>query len=301
MNSYASASNIVFKNLEHIIGFFESVSEYVYDKRRDGNNEKYTEKAKEDAGEFTTFYTDKNALIALPFGLDVQTLFGQVSLLFQERYSSLIGTSKIEEMIISTLDDIATGLGKNLKSFLDNCVCHATQRSPGVKCASIADYEAADKVFYKNIQLYENFQAQGTLYPKLSSYKNTYIELLKEELALHFPAQGNEKKGKLKMKLFDVLDQTKYPTDPAAKASFIPGSITEIAKMFGINDRTIQQEFNRVVKVALTSESHCANRKSNPLYYWVEVIRNVPMTKNLKYVLQGVLSIPFSSAEAERV
>ena len=109
--------------------------------------------------------------------------------------------------------------------------------------------------------------------------------------------------GKLDMSIFDAFDVSLWPTSMALIEDYIPGSIKEISELvnvdFGVE---VQLEFNALVKTLLKTNLYCTTRKSSALDFWSGVLREygVMMSNELKWVIQSITIIPYSSAEAER-
>lgn len=295
---------VIYNRWGDLIGYMKTIENYVFDSHIE-KNPTYDKKSKEKANEFLSFFMDKNILSCLHFYLDPLDLFTEVSLAFQLKYSSLVGVSRIQELMEEKFDHIREGNGIMLNKFLQNAMCFTDELSPGYPCTNLHAYENSFKVEYMGEVLHETlYQHENqlfTVYPRLSTYMGTYMTMIKEKFLSYFPTHGDPKKGKIKMSIFDPLDQRNYPVDPQEKATFAPDSIEDIAKLFSIDPTGLQAEFVRIVHEAFSTGLHCQLRKSEPLYYWSVLMNKLQMSPKMKYVLRSVFTIPYSSAEAERV
>ena len=302
--SHAKAMGIMVKNMKSIISHLIFISKYKYDRKTEPV-ELFTKSAIAKAVQMRIFFCEKNILLVMNFNLDIQALFKDQSLEFQTRYSTLIGQSRREEKIIYLLDLIANGKGDNLKAFFEKTICYLEDPANGSPCQSIEEYDTMN-VQYEGFSLHEVAVAdpnggQVNKYQKLSEWKNNYIQEIKNQLDSFFPVNGDKTKGRIAMKMFDVLDQTRYPVSKAKKLAYVPGSIEPIKSLFNVVGDDLQEEFERVVALVLADRKlYCRNKRSPPLLFWAKVLRKIPMKKELKSLLLKVLCIPFSSSDAER-
>ena len=146
--------------------------------------------------------------MAMNFNRDIQTLFKDQSLEFQTRYSTLIGQSRREEKLLYLLDLIDNGKGENLKAFLAKTICYQDNPANGRPCESIEEYDASH-VLFEGYSLHEVFvkdknNQDVNKYQKLSTWKSTYIQEIRNQLDVFFPVNGDKTKGRVAMKIFDV-------------------------------------------------------------------------------------------------
>ena len=303
--SHELAMRIMTKHMKSIISHLTFISKYKYD-RKSEPVELFTKGAISKATQMRLFFCEKNILLVMNFNLDIQALFKDQSLEFQTRYSTLIGQSKREHKLVYLLDLVDNGNGENLKAFLAKTNCYQTNPANGRPCQSIEEYDTSS-VLYEGYSLHEvKIQdANGqdvNKYKKLSEWKSTYIQEIKNQLASFFPVNGDKTKGRVPMQMFDVLDQTTWPVGKAKKLAYTPGSIEPIKSLFGVVDDDLQEEFERVVASVLADRKlYCRNKKSPPVLFWAKVLRKIVMKNELKSLLLKVLCIPFSSSDAERV
>ena len=302
--SHEKAMRIMIKNMGSILSHLNFIANYVWD-RKSEPVELFTPSAIAKATRMRIFFTEKNVLIAMHFNVDVQGGFKDKSLEFQSRYSSLIGQGRREEELDYLLDVVDNGNGENLKKFLGKTICYQDNPANGRPCQSIEEYE-----FY-NVQ-YEGFKLHEVIvkdkanqdvnkYPRLSTWKSQYLQRIKDQFDKFFPVHGDSTKGRIPLRIFDVLDQKAWPVSASQKAVYVPGSIEPIKSLFGVVGNDLQQEFERVVAAILDNRKlYCRNKKSPQLLFWTKVLRTIDMKDELKSLLLKVLCIPFSSSDAER-
>ena len=138
------------------------VKDYVYDRRTD-DTELFTETAKEDAEKLLGHYQCKNSLLTNVFNIDIDKRVSEESLLFQRRYSSLVGISDRFNTLKMDLDKIADGKGPFVVEFLQNTHCSSDQNPHGKTCESIGEYESSRvlvsviTIQYYNLQICTQF------------------------------------------------------------------------------------------------------------------------------------------------
>ena len=303
--SHEKAMKIMCKHMKSIISHLTFISKYKYDRKTEPV-ELFTKGAIAKAVEMRLFFCEKNILMAINFNLDIQNLFKDQSLEFQTRYSTLIGQSKREEKLIYLLDLVENGKGENLKAFLAKTNCYQDNPANGRPCQSIYHYDNSNVQFegysLHEVKVMDENGQEENKYQKLTLWKGDYIQEIKNQIASFFPVNGDKTKGRLALRMFDVLDQTRWPVSKAKKLAYVPGSIEPIKSLFGVVGDDLQEEFERVVAQVLASRRlYCWNKRSPPLLFWAKVLRKIEMKIELKSLLLKVLCIPFSSSDAERV
>ena len=123
-------------------------------------------------------------------------------------------------------------------------------------CKNLAVYEKSKVVKWKGIELVES-----GIYPKLSTFKDDYLDEIRKELESFFPQAGDRNRGRLDTTIFNPLNQNNWPDKPDAMKSYQPRSIEKIAKLFKIPyTQELQTEFSSLVKKilleAIPSDDH---------------------------------------------
>ena len=302
--SCEKAMRIMIKNMKAILSHLTFIANYKWDRKTEPV-ELFTPSAVAKAQRLRIFFTEKNVLMAMSFNLDVQGGFKEKSLEFQSRYSSLIGQGRREQELDYLLNVVDNGSGENLKKFLEKTVCYQDNPSNGRPCQSIAEYDDSN-VQFEGFNLHEVIvkdknNEDVNKYPKLSIWKSEYLQGIQDQFDAFFPINGDSGKGRVPLRIFDVMDQKTWPVTASQKAAYNPGSIEPIKSLFGVVGDDLQEEFNRVVKEVLFNRKlYCRYKKSPQLLFWSKVLRTIDMKDELKSLLLKVLVIPFSSSDAER-
>ena len=236
------------------------------------------------------------------------------SLMFQNRYATLIGQSKRQDVMIGQLGMLRNFESKSLRAFLDQCICGST-RTRNEKCTDLNHYERSNYVAYKGNQLKD---LGDESFPKLSSFFIQYLNDILDEIYVYFPNEGQKSKAKLKMSAFDPFDHQRWPTSRAGVASYVPGSIKDVSNMFGVTySNTLQMDFNDLVsgilKNSLDIESQdiignqqlgtvnhlfwCKHKKDDHLVFWIHVLEKFAqkLTGDLELLLRKILTVPMGS------
>ena len=298
ISTTVKAMDRIFSHWSEFVGHLSSIAEYIYDRAVDDYC-LFDKKTIEDADELLAVLKNKLGLLSLVFNLDIDRRVSQESLLFQTRYTSLIGVSSRFPLLITHLDQIKAGEGPILKKFLGNTLCFEDDPAlgaQGVQCRDIQHYEESF-VRYFDTDLFDNED-----FEKLSDFKDEYIDSIKNEIDAYFMTE-DQKKMRLDLTVFDVLDQKQWPFDEEEKQRFKPASIEPLAKLFGIGfDGTLQHHFNNLVNMVLVSDFYCKHRKSDQMLFWSLVLKDhgSNMYQPLKWLLSSVLVVPLGSSDAER-
>ena len=186
------------------------------------------------------------------------------SLIFQHRYATLIGQSKREDVMKGHLKTLKMFRGRSLAKYLSECKC-GPSRSRNDQCTDLAQYETSNYVSFRGNQISD---LGDESFPALSSFYKQYLDDLVDQIDLYFPGEGQKSKAKLKMNSFDPFDHEKWPSSRYHINDYIPKSIKDAAKMFGINyNNVLQEDFNQLVTGILknsidnVSPSMIANQK----------------------------------------
>ena len=205
-------------------------------------------------------------------------------------------------------------VGQSLGAFLKECQC-GTTRSRNEKCKDLQQYEASTYVSYRGNQIYDS---GDTNFPKLSSFYSQYIDDILDQIKTYFPGEGQKNKAKIKMSIFEALDHEKYPSSRLKIPDYVPKSIKEVSKLFGVNyNNALQENFNTLVtdilknsiiepsqsmkvneKISISNQNFwCLYKKSDHLTFWIQVLEKFgrKMTEDLKLLLRKILVIPMGS------
>lgn len=126
-----------------------------------------------------------------------------------------------------------------------SCKCGSTDRRLET-CQDLANYETSNVVKYEGIEIAIK---ASEVYPKLSGFKDDYIEEIKKELISYFPQHGDPSKGRLQTIMFHPLDHQSWPEKETGMKNYVARNIEEVAKLFKIPyNQQLQTEFELLVK-----------------------------------------------------
>ena len=265
-------------------------------------DDNFDESTKTKAKQHLKFLTDKNAFATIVFNTDAMTIFKQLSLDFQQRYSSLVGQKDKEMVFRFSIEDLKNGSGDNFKRFLKDAICFTQDPVDGMPCETLDNYEKMN-VYYAGLQFYDHDLND---FPKLSTFYQSYIERLLESIEKYFPMEVGRgtHPSKLDFKIFEPLNQVAYPENELNKVNFKAGSIEELAKVLNVPyDAKLQKEFDSLVRMLIYDKQiFCRARKSDPLFFWSDVVRMYEsmLSPKLRRFLLAANVTPLSSADPER-
>ena len=201
----------------------------------------------------------------------------------------------------NALEEIKDGKGREMQKFLNSVQCiNGVVMQP---CLTLENYEAASNVKHEDIIMSET---DTDLYPKLSSYSQSYILELGNQLETYFPQKLTTKAepAKIPSETFEPLNSRNFPDDDTEKDNFNPGSIEPLSNLMGLTyDANFQKEYKDLVIKILKDESNfCQHNKDDPLTFWVIALRRYQseMSDNLKLMISASANAQVSSASTER-
>ena len=248
------------------------------------------------------FLTDKHVFASMVFNMDPMLLFKQLSLDFQQKYSSLVGQKAKEMVFRITIEGLKSSNGDNFQRLLDEAICFDQDPVDGDYCRILENYEEKN-VYYNGLQFYEH---DSSKYPKLSTFYQSYVDKILTSIDVYFPMEIGRKThpSKLDFEIFEPLNQYNYPEDEMNKLTFEPGNIEKLATTLNIEyDDTLQKEFISMVRMLLyDKEVYCKARKSDPLFFWTDVVRAYEdmISSRLRRLILAANVTPLSSADPER-
>lgn len=267
------------------------------------DEDEFDDDTRNKAKELLHFLTDKNALVTMMFNLDPMMVFKDLSLHFQERYSSLVGQAQMEHVLRLTMQDFRNGNGNNLQRLLDHSTCFKIDATrDGFPCKTLQNYET-HSVYFNGIVFKENDIAK---YPKLSSFLENYIDELLNQIDRFFPSSigRSTHPSKIDFNVFEVLNQHNYPTEERNKLTFQAGSIEKLANLVNVDyDQGLQKEFDKLVRqIIFDKELYCTTRQSDSLFFWSGIVESYKdiLSPKLKQLLLAANVTPLSSSDPER-
>lgn len=163
------------------------------------------------------------------------------------------------------------------------------------RCETIEHYLNSDFVTYENIGLDND---EGYV-PPITDYKNTILDAILKEFEDYFPDRD--------LKSFDVLDPMNMPL-PNGEASTRTYGITKIADvsdLFQIPDKDeLIKQWQELLLSVVQSDNYCqiTTVKTGVSTFWAQLFKwpEIVWGENIKWLVQTILSLLISSAEAER-
>ena len=90
---------------------------------------------------------------------------------------------------------------------------------------------------------------------------------------------------------FKPLDQSTWNDDN----SFIPPSITALAKMFKMDPVLLNKQFSTLSTSIIKDLTFwCVNQGSEPSFFWTEVLENFKVPVELTTLIKSAMAIPYS-------
>lgn len=147
---------------------------------------------------------------------------------------------------------------------------------------------------YKDIELLND----EDLMPELSSIREIYLNSLIGELDSYFPDGSMED--------FDVFSPAKMPNtgDEVKTRYYGLSEISRLSTKFEISETDTMDEWQTLLLSIVRSKNYCTIKRdeAEALDFWSELLRWTDITwgPNIKRLVQTILVLPISSAEAER-
>lgn len=234
----------------------------------------------------------KRMLISINFLLDLLHQLSYWSLEMQKRTGLLIGFNKYKEDMITGFEDLKTQSGKYVATLLLDIKCKYANEV--TTCKNLDDFYNLPIVFYKEVQLIDDTSVR-----KLNEYRTVLLDNLVKELNSYFP-NGNTKD-------FEVFSPVNMPK-PGDTAKIHTYGITEVARLteyFGLCSRDIMlDEWSLLLQSIINSPNYCNIKtgETTASSFWSELgtWKEIAWKGNVRKLIWTVLSIPISSAEAER-
>lgn len=260
-----------------------------------GRNKEFELKTKTEAKQRRSELIGKNFLIMFHFMYDILNELSIVSQNMQKREGLVVNALKFKENLDDTFNFYMTRNGYFLAKFLKDSQCI---HDPDISepCESVERYISSNNVKYKGITLLDDKNE----IPYMTDYRTALLTALKNQLNAYFPDGSLSK--------FDVLDHRKLPDSDNYVAIRTYGvlKIKELNQFFKIStDDIIFKEWQSLINGVVNCPNYCElkSRLTSTLAFWSEILKcdcDLSWGSNIKRLLHIVLSVPVSSAEAER-
>ncbi|MCP4485841.1 MAG: hAT transposon family protein [Gammaproteobacteria bacterium] len=290
--SELSALNKVKQNFKIIFHNFEEI-------HASGD---FDQETKQKATALQNRITNVRFYSVLVFVMDVLKVLVQASKEFQKRTALVIGQEKLRLDLLQSIEAFKEGDGAELVYFLQHSKCFKDVRWK--KCRT-ADLDDKDFMFDDDTDIrlrqqdttgHSSRSASANLYPPLSEFRITFIDLLKEELESYFP-EGS-------YSMFDCLDPKNLPMSAGEIPTFVP-RIMPLASRFLHDELLAAEEFTELMQaiMALDYNLFCSHKnEDNAADFWSFYLNHdsVVPSSSIRSIIIIALSLPVGSAEAER-
>lgn len=255
----------------------------------------FTEKTRTKAKNLRPKLIGKNFLLLFHFLFDVVNQLSIFSLEMQKRTALIIDSNSFRNNFESIFERLKVQNGRYLELFLNEARCQEHEENDAERCNNVEKYLKSKKIVYKNIEL-ENDVSNV---PELIAYRTLLLDLLLAELKSYFP-DGD-------LSNFDVFDPLNMPNpnDYASVRMYGIIKIKELNIFFKIgNEKAILDQWQALLDSIVSSPNYCQikNSRTTVFAFWSQLLKwpEIIWGNEIKRLLFTVLSIPISSAEAER-
>jgi hypothetical protein len=250
----------------------------------------------------------KSFLTYLHWLADLLKLIADTSKSLQSNKITIIKQESLILSLIRSLEILKTENGLQLTKFLSQC----KTTSNSVRVANLEELEQAKEIFYEHIGRTAESSYPTVLYddshnryssrnmPHLSDTRVPLIDSIIAELRRYFITS--------EFSLFSVFDPANIPKDPAQIPFYGIEKLMEISKLaFGDtdpdSDQWIHDWHNLLNKIIISNGKDYAKFAcSDYKEFWLANLKNsaLPWNDKMKFAIKMILSIPLSSAQAER-
>lgn len=255
---------------------------------RDNN---FQQKTRTKASELRVKITGRNFLLGFHIIYDIVCELSWLSLDMQKRSALLIDASSYTEKFNEIFNKMKTTDAKNLQLFLHDARCGTIDDTE--RCETITKYFESEFISYENTPLVNDEENL----PMMIDYKNAILDAIVRQYKSYFP-DGDVKK-------FNVLDPMNMPIDEASARTYGITKIADINIFFKItsNDEITKQWQDLLISM-IRSDRYCQIRttKTTASAFWSQLLKwpEIDWGTEIKQLVRTVLSLPISSAEAEK-
>lgn len=269
----------------------------VHDLGEIGKDREFEDKTKIEATKRRRELIGKNFLIMFHFVYDILNELSIVSQNMQKREGLVVNAQNFKKNLDDMFNFLMTQNGHFLELFLENSQCESDYEPELLEpCRTVERYINANRIKYKDIDLIND----SNEIPDISAYRTSLLTSLLSQMNVYFP-DGS-------LSNFDVFDPKKFPEadNYVAMRTYGLNKIKELNIFFKINnDETIiVKEWQTLINEIVNHPNYCEMKsdKTSAMAFWAQALKwdQISWGLNIKRLLQIVLSIPISSAEAER-
>lgn len=245
--------------------------------------------------------TDMRFYATLLFMIDVLKVLSISSKRLQRNPSSggiVIGLEADRKNLLDSLESFRQWDGLEIRYFLMNSKCQ--KFPPEWKRCSTSDLDSQNFMLdgdgdNEPIVFRQRTGRHESNLMKLSELRPTFIDTISQKINEYFP-EGS-------MKMFDVLSPNALPKS-VGEVPVYSSEIMPLAKRFGINQLQCANDFTEFLTDLLLSnpETLCEKLQLNAKDFWIYYMEQgmINMGDTLQRLLKIVITLPVSSAEAER-
>lgn len=265
----------------------------VKDLRMIAEDENFKQDTKKTANELKKRLIGKRFLLLFTLNFDIMSELSLFSLEMQKRSALLIDAIPMTNKFREIFTAMKTKNAKNLAMLLHEARCQ--KEDIYERCETLEAYLDSDSVQYENVILHNDEES----FPDVIEYKNTIFDALLNQFNDYFP-DGD-------LDIFNVLDPMSMPlpNDEASTRTYGITKIADINDYFKITnkDDIILQWQNLLLSIVISDNyCHIRTEKTSISAFWSQLLKwpEIIWDTEIKRLVQTVLSIPISSAEAER-
>lgn len=283
-----------FKAMRAIHRMWKPIVEDLNEIENDKKN--FPKKTNEAARKRRTALIGKNFLIMFYFIFDIVNELSVVSQRMQKREGLVVDILTIKSNLDSIFTHFSSKNGKFLELFLNEVKCEDDHDpSSFISCGTFEKYLTSGEVVYENVVLRDDREE----IPDIVHYRKALIDSMINQINKYFP-NGH-------LQSFSVLDPQKIPdpSDYSAIRTYGISKIKDLNLFFKICDEDkIINEWQLVLEEILNNPNYCEvkSKRTSCSAFWSQTLKwdGVSWGLCIKRLVQTILAIPISSAEAER-
>lgn len=233
--------------------------------------------------------TNKNFLPILQFLCDVLLIFTHWSKRLQQRSGILVGAEEYQKQILLSFNEMKSKDGSFLTYFLANVVCSEIQTAG--EC-SLDNYYASESIHWQNVKL-----GSGGRVPTLNSIREPFLSSIINEINGYFP-NGD-------LAYFNVFMTEKLPQNEGQLILYGQREIQALATTFDLDPVATVSEWHDLLLTIINTPEFCRFQKTEATTFWQHYLNkdadgSLSMGKLIRALIQIILTLPISSADAER-
>lgn len=255
----------------------------------------FSRKTKKEASELLQQLRNRYLVVYMHFILDILRLFELLSLKLQSSTDTLPTTTSIITEFRNNLLSRKNMKGLHETTLLSSALCEdASQASPH-KCESWNDFYNADEVFLSFISPDNLLKGNG--FPHMDEIRNNMVDDLIVTIDKYFPLQ--------EFVVYNAFMPKNLPNNIFDCETYFTKELNNFFAII-LNENsissTIMNDWNNLLGAIIEHPNFEQFKSSSPVTFWSKFLamEYLPWTKELKFIMRSVLTIPIASADAER-